>query len=316
MRVLVTSAGTASAINVIKALRLWKENVIHIFAVDADPLAPGLYLADEHALVPKCLQMDYIPTLLNLCQVHQIQALYPIYSQEIEVVAKFANLFMRQGIGLLVPTPEVVNLCNDKRRMYELASSLGIATPLFLSREKDPQAFPVFAKPNTASGTTDARKIDDQTELAYMKSKFPTLIYQEFIEGPEYTVDVLCDRHSNVVVASPRLRLATKAGQSVKGQTVVAPDLVKWCTRLCKTIGMVGPCNLQFIQRDKEFVFIELNPRYAAGGLMLTVHAGANLPGLAFKLMLGEAVIPPSIRPDMMMLRYWEEIFLTGENSL
>jgi carbamoyl-phosphate synthase large subunit len=316
MRVLVTSAGTASAINVIKALRLWKENPIHILAVDADPMAPGLYLADEHVLVPKCVQTDYIPILLNLCLTHQIQALYPIYSQEIEVVAKSASQFVKQGIGLLVPTPEVVNLCNDKRRMYELASKLGISTPLFLSQEKDPQTFPVFAKPNTASGTTDARKIDDYKEWTYMKSKFPNLIYQEFIAGPEYTVDVLCDRDSNVVVASPRLRLATKAGQSVKGQTVAAPDLVKQCTHLCKKVEMVGPCNLQFIQRDKEFVFIELNPRYAAGGLMLTVHAGANLPGLALKLMLGEAVVSPPIHPDVTMLRYWEEIFMTGGNRL
>jgi carbamoyl-phosphate synthase large subunit len=315
VNVLVTSAGTASAINVIKALRLQQDYAVRILAVDADPTAAGLYLADEHAIVPKCSQADYIPKLLKLSEEHQIRALYPIYSQEIEVVAAHAPRFIERGIGLLLPKPDVVTLCNDKRRMYELATTLGISTPRMIG-ESDPLIFPLFAKPNTASGTTGARQINDKEDWEYMKSKYPNLLYQEFVQGPEYTIDILCDHKSNLIVGSPRLRLATKSGQSVKGKTVDEPTLVKLCAQLCKAVGIVGPCNIQFIQRDDEFVFIELNPRYAAGGLMLTVHAGANLPVLALKLMLGQAVTPAAIRPGVTMLRFWEEIFVTGEPIL
>lgn len=315
MNVLVTSAGTASAINVIKALRLQQDYPIHILAVDADPTAAGLYIADEHAIVPKCSQSDYIPTLLKLAQEYQIRALYPIYSQEIDVVAAHASLFAEREIGLLLPKPEVVKLCNDKRRMYELAARLGISTPRIIS-EWEPLTFPVFAKPNTASGTTGARRIDDKEDWEYMKSKYPNLLYQEFVQGPEYTIDILCDRKSNLIAGSPRLRLATKSGQSVKGKTVEEPTLVKLCAQLCKAVGIVGPCNIQFILRNDEFVFIELNPRYAAGGLMLTVNAGANLPVLALKFMLGQEIAPITIRPGVTMLRFWEELFVTQEPVL
>ena len=315
VNVLVTSAGTASAMNVIKALRMQQEYTVHILAVDADPTAPGLYLADDHALVPRCSQKEYIPALLRLCKEHQIQALYPIYSQEIEVIAEHATAFEQQGIGLLIPKPDVVRLCNDKRRMYELAAGLGIAIPKLVSNGHM-ITFPLFAKPNAASGTHGARRIDDELDWIYMQCKYPDLLYQEFVSGPEYTVDILCDRQSNLVVGAPRLRLATKAGQSVKGKTVDEPAVVALCATLCKAVGLVGPCNIQFIRRNGEFVFIELNPRYAAGGLMLTVHAGANLPLLALKLILGEQVRPFTARSGIMMLRYWEEVFVQEEDIL
>lgn len=313
MNILVTSAGTASAINVIKALRLQQDYTVRLLAVDADPTAAGLYIADEHAIVPKCSQANYIPELLQLAEKHQIRALYPIYSQEIEVIAAHASVFIERGIGLLLPKPDVVNLCNDKRRMYELAATLGISTPRMIG-ESDPLTFPLFAKPNTASGTTGAMRIEDKEDWDYMQSKYPNFIYQEFVQGLEYTIDILCDRQSNLIAGSPRLRLATKSGQSVKGKTVEEPQLVELCAKLCKAVGMVGPCNMQFIQRDDEFVFIELNPRYAAGGLMLTVHAGANLPLLALKLMLGKDITSPVISPDVTMLRFWEEVFLNSSN--
>lgn len=313
MNILVTSAGTASAINVIKALRLQEDYTVRILAVDADPTAAGLYVADNRAIVPKCSQANYIPELLQLAEKHQIQALYPIYSQEIEVIAAHAFLFMERGIGLLLPKPDIVNLCNDKRRMYELAATLGISTPHMIGKS-DRLSFPLFAKPNTGSGTTEAMRIEDMEDWEYMQSKYPNFIYQEFIQGLEYTIDILCDRESNLIVGSPRLRLATKSGQSVKGKTVEEPQLVELCAKLCKAVSIVGPCNMQFIQRDDEFVFIELNPRYAAGGLMLTVRAGANLPLLALKLMLGKDITSPVIRPGVTMLRFWEEVFLNSSN--
>jgi len=198
--------------------------------------------------------------------------------------------------------------------MCDRAAALGFSTPRFVACAT-PASFPLFGKPNRASGSRGATRIQDMADWRYSREKHPDFVYQEFIEGAEYTVDVLCDRKSNVIVASPRLRLATRSGQSIKGATVEEPELVRLCAVMCSAIGMIGPCNLQFIRRGREFFFIELNPRYAAGGLMLTVRAGANIPLLALRLMLGESVDPPRVRTGMMMLRYWDEIFLAGEEA-
>jgi len=308
MNVLVTSAGTASAISVIKALRSQDTHPLRVVAVDADNTAPGLYLADDYAVVPKCTHRDYVSTLVQLCQKHQIRALYPIYSREVEIVAERFAAFQECGVALLLPDQAVIRLCNDKRRMYKLAESLGITIPR-PAVAGEHISFPVFAKPNFASGSDGAMRINDETDWVYARSRYPDFLYQEFVDGIEYTVDGLCDRQSNLLVGAPRVRLAVKAGQSIKGKTVVEPDLVAASRLLSKAVGMVGPCNVQFIKRRDEVIFVEMNPRWAAGGLMLTVAAGANLPLLALQLMLGEEVIVPPIRAGVVMLRYWEEIF-------
>jgi carbamoyl-phosphate synthase large subunit len=315
LNVVVTSAGTASAISVIKALRAQQEVPVKITAVDADRLAPGLYLADRHGIVPACSDRGYLDRLLELCQKWQIDALYPIFSGEIEVVARAAPRFLERGIGVLLPGADVIELCNDKRAMYPVAREMGIDVPRFVRRD-GPRTYPLYAKPNRGSGAKGAIRIDDESDWIYAIAKFPTFLFQEYVEGPEYTVDALFDRQSRLLVASPRLRLAVKAGQSVKGITVHDPELVSICAALGGRIRMVGPCNMQFIRRSSRFVFIEVNPRYAAGGLMLTVRAGANLPLLALKLMSGSPVPEPPIPASgVVMLRYWEEVFTTKDGA-
>jgi carbamoyl-phosphate synthase large subunit len=257
-----------------------------------------------------------MPRVLQLCEQHRIEALFPVFSGEIDIFAAHAAELAAQGVGTILAPPENVRLANDKRRMYQLVQELGIPIPALVDPNSPDLEFPLFAKPVTATGGTGAMPIADQVDLVYCRTKNPSFIYQRFLKGPEYTVDTLCDRQSEMVVCSPRLRLATKAGQSVKGRTVHHPALVELCGTICKTVGMIGPCNLQFIENGGKLVFIEMNPRYAAGGLSLTVAAGGNIPLLALKLMLGDPVTKPSVRSGITMLRYWEEVMLDEENQV
>ncbi len=317
VNVLVTGVGAASGAGVIKALRRPNaEFDIRVLAVDADGSAPGRYLAQSFALVPKCSKPDYMERLFQLCEEHRIEALFPIYSGEIDILAAHAGDLARRGVKTLLAAPEIVRQCNDKRRMYGVVRDLGIAIPAFVDPTAPGLTFPLFAKPITATGGSGAMMIEDQADLDYCRAKNPGFIYQRFLKGPEYTIDILCDRNSEMVVCSPRLRLATKAGQSVKGRTIRAPKLEELCGLVCKTSGMVGPCNLQFIEREGNYFFIEMNPRYAAGGLMLTVAAGGNIPLLALKLMLGDPADKPVVRAGVTMLRYWEEVILDEENQV
>ncbi len=43
---------------------------------------------------------------------------------------------------------------------------------------------------------------------------------------------------------------------------------------------------------------------------MLTVMAGANIPLMSIQLMMGRRFSVPSIQPNLIMTRYWEEIML------
>ena len=113
-------------------------------------------------------------------------------------------------------------------------------------------------------------------------------------------------------MVAPRLRLSTKGGQSVKGRTIDNKDFLLPVEALCQALSHIGVCNIQFKKTNTGLVLLEMNPRYAAGGLMLTVHAGANIPLLAPKEMLGVKIDAAEcqVKTNVVMSRYWEELFI------
>ena len=312
INVLVSSAGVASAVNVIKSLRLQQEFDVGIIAADSDPTAPGLFLADSHTVSPRVSDPNaYLDFVKETCSKHGITVMFPCYSGEIALVASRSDELREAGIQTFLPSREAVDLCDDKLRFLELAEGLDLPVPKRIEKPTEAN-LPFFTKLVRGSSSHGAILLDDARELSRMLDTSKDRLYQEYIEGDEYTVDVLCDRNSHVVFCGPRRRLSTKAGQSVKGVTVENPILTEYVSTICKAVNMVGVCNVQFIERGGVCYLIELNPRFAAGGLMLTLRAGANLPLGVLKLALGMPVHESEFehRPGVVMTRYWEEIIL------
>ncbi len=312
--VLVTSSGVASAVNIIKALRLQSDMDVTIVAADMDEMAPGQHLADYHYIAPSLRRPeDYLDFLAETCRRHEVKAMFPCFSRELSLISSSREMFRSLGVDMLVSPPQTIDLCNDKSRMGEVVERLGIPVPRIFDKPCCSD-LPLFSKYKEGSSSIGAIRIDHRQTLEAAMSAERPRIYQEFVKGVEYTVDILCDRDSTCMVVAPRKRIQTKAGQTVKGVTVVSEVLDQYSRMICKAVGVVGACNIQFIEREGTFHFIELNPRYAAGGLMLTVHAGANIPFLALKMMLEMPICEAELRhaPDIAMTRYWEEIILDG----
>lgn len=313
--VLVTSAGTASGVNVIKALKRQEEMSIRIVGVDADPLAAGPRLSDMRVVVPLASDDSYVPSLLDIVRREGVDVVIPIYSREIELLASRQAAFGDAGARMLVSRPESIKRCNNKREMAGIAESLGMRCPRIFSDIEVAslleEKFPLFIKPPEGSSSAGARKVTSRKQLDFWMQEIPGLLVQEFIEGYEVTVDLLSNQDAEPVIIAARKRLATKLGQSVKGITVDCIHLHEQIGKLLSTLEVVGPSNMQFMISPEGPVFIEINPRYAAGGLMLTVESGANLPLQAVKLALGYPVNQDDCRtrPGVVMSRYWEEVF-------
>ena len=315
INVLVISAGVMSGINIIKSLRLQKELEIYIVATDVDRYAPGLYLADIHYLSPPINEEDnYLEFLFNIIKKHNISVLYPCYSKEIVIISEHQAEFQEIGANVLIPPMDVVNFCNDKLRIAQFVDLLGIPVPniIDIPLKKDLPLFSKRLSSSGSSGSIGANLVEDIYYLKHLELYDGNRMYQEYINGIEYTVDTFCDYNSNVLIAAPRKRLSTKSGQTIKGVTVNNKLINEYVAKICKKVGLIGVCNIQFIERKNKYYFIEINPRYAAGGLMLTLYAGSNLPFLALKLMLKLRIDQTELihKPGIVMTRYWEEIIL------
>lgn len=312
INVLLTSAGVATASNVMDALRSDLGLSGRIVAVDMDPYAAGLHRADVKALCPPCSAPGYIDTILDICSKENVSFVFPLYSGEIHLFCRAASRFSEIGVNLMLPPLETVRLCTDKRSFFEFLESEGFSFPATYEpvANKDFR-FPLFIKPPSGSGSKNTHRIDDAEDLAFYLKKHPDSILQDFIPGTEYTVDCLVDK-GRLLACIPRVRVVVRDGKTMVGRTVDHPLLRAETARLLSALGMHGPCNVQFMETPEGKLFIiEVNPRLAAGGLPLSVRAGANIPAMMARLALGETVNPvEDYRRGLVMARYLSDIFM------
>ncbi|MCF8410855.1 MAG: ATP-grasp domain-containing protein, partial [Crocinitomicaceae bacterium] len=87
------------------------------------------------------------------------------------------------------------------------------------------------------------------------------------------------------------------------------------CMEIISKLNYKGVANIQFIENENDIYFIELNPRFAGGGI-LTYLNGFNIPAITIKeLVLNDAFdIKRDFNPKIgtKMVRYFEETFINS----
>jgi carbamoyl-phosphate synthase large subunit len=141
-------------------------------------------------------------------------------------------------------------------------------------------------------------------------------IFQEYIEGEEYTIDVFMDSSSKVISVVPRLRLEVRAGEVSKAKTTKDEMIIKEVKKLCDTLkGAYGCITIQlFKTKEDRLIFIEINPRFG-GGYPLSYLSGADFAELLIRDFLGEKLeYSQEWRDDLIMLRYDAEVLVDGSS--
>lgn len=314
INVIVTSAGSAPAVGVIKALRKQKEIDVKIIAVDMDKLSAGFYLADKSYPVPSSNSADFLPEIKNICERESISIIIPIIDEELPVFAREKDSFNSSGIKVLVNDLEIIERGNDKYKTYNFCEKNNILTAntsLYTKANiEQVNTFPIIVKPLDGRGSQSLHIVEDQNQLPSLSLINGKFILQEFIQGKEFTVDILARPDGKILQAVPRERIMVKAGMIYKGRTVKRQDLMERAKEDAEKFGINGPCNLQFIEKDGKFYLIEVNPKFAAG-LPLTVNAGVNIPLLLIKMQQGKEISQQEFdfKDNFYMLRYWEEVY-------
>jgi carbamoyl-phosphate synthase large subunit len=153
----------------------------------------------------------------------------------------------------------------------------------------------------------------NKKELMFFLEYLDDPIVQEFIEGDEYTTDVLVDFHGKVQCAVPRLRIETRAGEVSKAVTVNDKEIIEWSYKITGLLtGAIGCITLQCIkQEDGEIKFIEINTRFG-GGFPLTAVAGANYPLWILQMLSNQPVqedMQAQWQDNFAMLRFDQGLF-------
>ena len=304
--VIVPGAAAPAGINTIKSLKMVKFNG-KIIGTDSDSLAPGGFMADIFSTMPEAREESlFVDKLFELVKIHKVTALMPSSGFDIYPYSKYRKELQELGANAVVSDIEVLEICRDKMRTYqELLPRFKVP---FTTTEPDKiSSFPVIAKPRSGKGGRDVIMIEDESDLRYVTSKYHDMIFQQYLPGIEYTIDVLSDLNKEPLFAVPRIRLQTKGGISTKGKIVRNQKMEEDCMNIAKSIGIRGPCCIQMKEtHDSEPQLVEVNARLG-GGTIFTTLAGANMPELILDLVEGQEISIPKIS-EVTVIRYFEEI--------
>jgi len=280
--VLVAGSGNVTGMHVVRSL----VEFVCVVGVDSTAANPANALCQNY-VVPRASDPMYVSVLSDIIQRQSVTHIVASNDHEARALAENRWLLPPVCINGLGANTLVFL---DKEKTHQLFKDKGILTPDVLDVHTTSLPF-VVRKARMGSGKKFVhivRTREDYAELPH--NIWDSGVVTRFIEGNEYTVDVLCDQTCRPVSIVPRLRHEVQHGmvrfaEIVNNQVVI--DATRELAQKCCLVGM--NCVQCILTKDNECYFIEVNPR-PGSGLDLTIAAGVNMPLLWWKLSQGISV--------------------------
>jgi carbamoyl-phosphate synthase large subunit len=293
--------------------QLHLDGKLHV--TDVTDTSPAYYEADEGLLVPPVDTPGYLPALLEIVRRRHVGLVVPLTDLDLPHLAAGQGQFASAGAVVMIGSERVVAVCRDKARITELFARAGVepVRTCTLAGFRERPFYPCFVKPACGSAGIGAHLVASSEELDRHVATFgDAMVVQEYIPGPEYTIDVYRTRAGEVKCVVPRQRLVIRSGEVEKGVTVKDPALMEAAERLAESLdGLWGVFCCQ-CKRDEQGTprFFEVNARFG-GGAPLSIAAGANLPLYLLQEVLG---LPVSAKigdftDGLLMMRYDDAVF-------
>lgn len=260
-----------------------------VLGSDISPLAPGFQVVDKSVVFPGGDSANFKDFLITFCKDNEVELVIPTIDPDLLRLDRIRKDIKKAlpWCRLLLPPAFTIEYSQNKNLSKELFLSLDVSVPRDL-RVDSSIAYPVFVRPAYGSAGVGAQRVESEAELMSRLEQDSTLMIEELISGPEYTVDVLCDFEGRALIAVPRRRIKVRDGEVVQGVVELNAELEALAKKLAEGLKATGPITLQFRRCEStgRFVAIEANARMG-GGLPLTIAAGADWPGWILDLRNG-----------------------------
>ena len=284
-----------------------------VIVTDVNALSPAVHVADRAFEVPLATEPGYLDALELICREEQIGLLVPTIDDELEAIGAARDRFEAQGIRVAASPARTAAICNDKHRTCHYLRECGVPAAESWLPEDLPSApqLPLFVKPRGGRGGVGAFPARTAAELAFFVGYVDAPVVQEYLDGPEFTIDMVCDRGRPIAIV-PRERVVIRAGVMDRGRTVRDAALIDLAQACAAVLEFDGAVNIQCrTRRDGSRAVFEINPRFS-GGIPLTIAAGADFAGAIVQSALGRHV-PPAIgdyTDGLWMTSYETGIFI------
>ncbi|MFA6243587.1 MAG: ATP-grasp domain-containing protein [Candidatus Hydrogenedentales bacterium] len=335
INVLVAGVGGASlGTEIIKCLKL-KSELYNIFVCDISPLAYGLF---EEGVAKAFLsdEKDYWGSIERICTEAGIQVIVPGGEQPMRLLNPHLRELAAKGIVLASNGQEVVDVCSNKAKLFEVLAANNVPVPRTYSGTGNDVfaslSYPCIVKPSKDSGGSAFVSLahDEEDARIYANQIVKSgrePIFQEYVpvSGGEYSFSVLSTPSGEVFggvgirkVFDIKLMYVYKSKAGIissgysQGLISSFPEIFKQVQDIATLLNSHGPLNIEGRVVNGRFIPFEINPRFSAT-TYLWATAGFNDVDYFIRLLCG---LPINERPAIIegyYLRSLSEKFVPTE---
>lgn len=314
MNILILSAGTRTKLVEYFVREIGNNGTV--VATDMSPLAPAIYAADKHYIVPHISHPDYISTITEICRKESVNGVFSLIDPELSLLAANSEKFAEIGVTVAGSSYELCEKALDKMQMYRFLKDNSFRCAASYSDKAHFDAdyksgkidFPVFVKPVRGSASTAVTKVYDYETLEFLTSKDANLMIQEYMSGQEIGADVYIDAISGEVVSIfTKKKLLMRAGETDKAVSFKDEKLFALIEDFVKKSGYRYMIDMDIFNVGGEYYISEVNPRFG-GGFPHAYECGSNhvrylinnLRGIKNERVIGQ------YQSDVYMMKYNE----------
>lgn len=346
INVLVTGCGGYYMENFLRCLMVDKKIKLSVIgcASEKDPFLEPLLR--NYYEVPKSEDKEYISIIYDICKKEAIDIIIPTIDAELCEFARNKKKFEEIGISINlssiegirtagnkillksfleekdIPHPEtyVVKTIKDffdkyrvlsqknKKVVMKLADKAGSRGVRIIDGELD--EFAVYANEKPGSKMISE---DYALHLIKIKPEDTEIILQEFMNGEEYSVDLLAD-HGKILAITGRDNIVVDNSIPQISETRMDTEAFSIAEKIVKELKLNGNIGIDYMYHNSEIKVLEINPRVTAT-MTLSTMAGINLPYLGLRLACGKKIdTANNFKEGVFMCRRKEEYYYGGED--
>lgn len=310
----LTCVGGHYLYDLIRALRGAEDFTVRLVGIDANPNARGQWFVDAFEIAPLAEKGEdvYMARLLEICRIHNIDALIVGSEAETRVVAKNKARFAAQGVRVAVNDNDLVEVLTDKLKALEFLHRHGIEVGRYLPvnsfndardavRELGYPYTQVVLKPRCGAGSRGILIADES------KPMFEFLLPQRFcgtgtieailnecekrgeslencIATPHYgnnvyDVDCLAKRGDPVAIV-PRLRQYENPLSPINEGCKIdlKPSIVQYAREICQAFRVHGAADFDIALDSAGIPRLLDTSSRMSGSVGASYTAGINIP--------------------------------------
>jgi biotin carboxylase len=209
-------------------------------------------------------------------------------------------------LGLPQMDPDIAERCIDKSRTRTLLRDAGLDRTSFrvVRSSRDVRefagisGFPLILKPVSGSGSLNIRKVN--SEDACVLADGEVAIAEEFLGGPEFSVETLSEEGMHRVIAvtekfkDPETFVETGHLIPARLSKHDRDEIESFVPKVLDALGIVsGPAHTEIIVTKGGPVVVESHTRAGGDGIVLLVELATGIPyvDLMVRQQLGERVL-------------------------